>query len=1060
MRLLNSFRTAFTGSLLVLFLLFAGLALLSLVFINTAVSNQSDEKDKMLGHIRQLETFENQLTSFNEQYRQALYPAVVTDETVRPPDWPKALELSLGELLAIDWQNDVAYGYVQTIYKRTTAFSQLVKTINTGGPFSTKAKENGTLLQAQTSYAQRGAPTVADALTQMSKLRQVALERYDEKYADYEGLIRTLNQVFIGGIVLFGVIVLLIGNFFIKKLLRPIFEIGQYTRLLQRGEQPATELPVTQNELGVIAQNLNQLTANLRQANDFSLSLAAGKLGDNRYYFSPDDQLGASLTRLHDFMRQLAEQEARRNWAIEGFKHFGNVLRRSNDLRTMSDEVITNLVRYVKANLGALFLLNDDNPSDPRLEMVSSYAYNKRKFMERSFRIGEGLVGQAALELEAILVNQIPENYLMLASGLGEAPPSSLLLVPLISNNQLYGVIEIASFNRFEPHEIEFIRQLGENIAAVISNVKNNDKTLKLLEQSRALGLELRKQSEMLQQNAENMLQAQEELRRANTELEQQMKKANIVAQDLAQSEKRFYTLLENASEIITILEKDNSVRYQSPTTERILGYRSDELQNFFRYVHHEDLELVRQFFSDLLMHPKQQTTVQYRYRRKDNIVIYLESVGRNLLADPSINGIVVNTRDITERIRADINAQRRMQFESLTENSPDLIIRLTTEGVFRYVNPAIENYTRNKPAYYIKSSIHNVGFSAAEVRFWDNMIRTVVHSGRKHSGELVFPSILGDRFLQVEMIPETNIDNLLETVLVVCHDITEMKKAEEKIIAQNHKLEQINVEMVRQKHEIEEKNADITASIQYAKRIQESILPNTELLGRYFADYFVFFKPRDIVSGDFYWFSVVDDTIILATVDCTGHGVPGAFMSLIANTLLNQVVNEQRIVEPGKILSTMQERIQHTLTNTDGESPSNDGMDIAICAYQPEKRLLHFAGGNRPIFWWHNYELIEIEGDKYGVGGLELQDEQRTFAEHTLRVDPGDAIYLFSDGYQDQFGGLQAKKFSKKRLREIFIRNQHKVMAEQEKVLEKSLDEWKGGQMQTDDIVILGIRF
>jgi PAS domain S-box-containing protein len=284
----------------------------------------------------------------------------------------------------------------------------------------------------------------------------------------------------------------------------------------------------------------------------------------------------------------------------------------------------------------------------------------------------------------------------------------------------------------------------------------------------------------------------------------------------------------------------------------------------------------------------------------------------------------------------------------------------------------------------------------------------------------------------------------------------------------------QMELEIQHQATEIEQKNRDITDSITYARKIQESILPTDEELGEVLPAHFVFYKPKDIVSGDFYWATQVTTTPaggaephqlkIIAVVDCTGHGVPGAFMSIIGHTLLNQTRTAPGVNSVAEALSYVSNELLSTLKHRYHETALRDGMDMSMCAINLQDNWLEFAGANHPLYLIRNGQLTIIKGDKQPIG--RHSEEARPFTAHRIRLEPGDQFYLFSDGIADQFGGPKGKKFKYKRLQEVLLQHAHLPMKAQGNALEKAMHEWMnttlpggGKPEQTDDMLLLGFR-
>ncbi|MES2515143.1 MAG: two-component regulator propeller domain-containing protein [Bacteroidota bacterium] len=277
----------------------------------------------------------------------------------------------------------------------------------------------------------------------------------------------------------------------------------------------------------------------------------------------------------------------------------------------------------------------------------------------------------------------------------------------------------------------------------------------------------------------------------------------------------------------------------------------------------------------------------------------------------------------------------------------------------------------------------------------------------------------------------------------------------------EKEKVEVINKEVIEQKTVIEHHNMEIMDSIKYAKNIQEALLPNLSEINNLFRNCFVLYMPKDIVSGDFYWFAQNGDTRFIAAVDCTGHGVPGAFMSIVGNTLLNEIVNEKKIKVPGDILLELHKGVKIALNQNAKEFERRDGMDITLCAFNSNSNEVQYAGANRPLWIYRKnsgYELEIIKATKFPIGGLELE-ENRVYQNHTITVNEGDCLYLFSDGYADQFGGPKGKKFMLTNLQKTLLENVEKPMNEQKENLTVAFMDWKRDAEQIDDVLVIGIK-
>jgi len=265
--------------------------------------------------------------------------------------------------------------------------------------------------------------------------------------------------------------------------------------------------------------------------------------------------------------------------------------------------------------------------------------------------------------------------------------------------------------------------------------------------------------------------------------------------------------------------------------------------------------------------------------------------------------------------------------------------------------------------------------------------------------------------------------------------------------------------EVRKQKEEIEVKNKDITDSINYAQRIQFSVLPSTGTLRNHCAGAFILYKPRDIVSGDFYWFDFFPkaNQLLIVCADSTGHGVPGAFMSLIGTTLIKDIAMRPDVDNPADILYRLDENIQSTLNQNIDSEHASDGMDIIVCEINTKTHFARISSAMRPYIIYHEGKLMTCRGSRSSIGGKHLDD--KIFEMNEIQLSKGDAIYMFSDGYTDQFGGPSGKKFKINRLQNILEDIIDRDMDEQHRVLWENFDLWKGKNLQIDDVLMIGVR-
>ncbi len=277
-------------------------------------------------------------------------------------------------------------------------------------------------------------------------------------------------------------------------------------------------------------------------------------------------------------------------------------------------------------------------------------------------------------------------------------------------------------------------------------------------------------------------------------------------------------------------------------------------------------------------------------------------------------------------------------------------------------------------------------------------------------------------------------------------------KKRSNKILAEKNKY-------------ISRQQKEITDSITYASKIQSAVLPQKKYVDKIFKEYFILFKPQHIVSGDFFWVKEVNDLITIVVADCTGHGVPGAFMSMLGLSFLNEISNAKKIKSTGEILNELRKRVVNSLHQTGKEGEQKDGMDISIITWYREENYLEFSGANNPLYLIRNGKLTEYKGDKMPIGIHVKQDDFKTIR---IPINRGDCVYLFSDGYADQFGGPKGKKYKYKTLKKLLLANSHLPMSNQKQILDKEIEKWKAyinpydnkPYQQIDDILVFGIRF
>jgi PAS domain S-box-containing protein len=777
-----------------------------------------------------------------------------------------------------------------------------------------------------------------------------------------------------------------------RSLTKPLSSLDKTLRLVSRGELPEQSYNRFHGELGHMQSRLDDLVKVLKENASFAQKVGEGKFDTPFKPAGENDKLGHALIDMRDNLVANESKENERSWIMRRLSEAGEILRIHDTIDKLGEDIIRFVIAKTDAVQGAFYVVNEETNV---IEMVNSFAYNRKKYLKSKFAVAEGLIGQAVAERDIIIRTEIPDDYLTISSGiLGDKKPSCLLIMPLIANEKAYGALEIAGFVKFDKTRISFIKELSVMLARTIFNITVNDKTKRLLAESQ------------------------------------------VMLEEINRTRDRMQLLLENASEVITICEPDGTVRYVSPSVETIFGYADTDLQgqsNISR-VHIDSHAVYSELFN---CKPSEQMTVQYQYRAQSGNYIWVETTATNLMSNPAIHGFILNSRDITERRRGEQEQRMRSKMQALSENSMDLITRLEGD-VISYINPVIESYTGKNASAFINQQVKNADLDNNVLQHWLNIVEQVNQTSEKVLAEMDFPSQLGKRVMQVNAIPEFDEADKLESVLVVSHDITDRKKIE---------------------LDIQEKNKKINDSINYARRIQNAILPDNTIIGKALPDSFVLYKPRDVVSGDFPWFVQSGDSIFIAAVDCTGHGVPGALLSLIGYFLLNDIVRSRGVTDPGKILDLLDEGVTQTLKQDRGDAATKDGMDIALCRIDVKQKAVEYAGAHRPLLVMKSSVMEEIKGDRFPVGGG-IAKNQVSFNTTRVQLKSGDSIYFSSDGFPDQFGGTEGRKLGSKKMRELVEQLGDLRGLSAMNAFDEAWENWRGNHKQTDDVLLIGIRF
>ncbi len=460
----------------------------------------------------------------------------------------------------------------------------------------------------------------------------------------------------------------------------------------------------------------------------------------------------------------------------------------------------------------------------------------------------------------------------------------------------------------------------------------------------------------------------------------------------------------------------DTLTGFQTRLFQAVLDYKNAVLEDINTVEGYQDTRDTIVFVNDKKIH------YQFTYMPRKNSTIYQDSVIR-----------IISDRSIEEEVKNEMIVKFSLIFG---------VIVLLLIVILMFVTRSITNPIKN-----LVESVHKISEGNLSIR------ADVV--GSKEIAMLAFN--FNHMISELEVLYNNLEDKVKERTAEIKQAMEEIEAQRDHIEEQRDSILKSNSELETAYKDIEDKNTRITDSVHYAKRIQTAVLPTSEQLKNLLDDYFVLYRPKDIVSGDFYWAAEKNGKSVIIAADCTGHGVPGAFMSLIGNNLLNRIVLELDITDPAEILNRMRSEIITSLKQTSNTQDSKDGMDVSMCVFDKTKRTVEFAGAHNPFLLVRDNKLTLIKGDKMPVGYF--VGDMNPFKTHTIELQKGDMIYIYSDGYQDQFGGEEGRKFMSKRFKVLLTDLANSSVELQKENLENTMDEWMINTKQLDDILVIGVK-
>jgi PAS domain S-box-containing protein len=572
--------------------------------------------------------------------------------------------------------------------------------------------------------------------------------------------------------------------------------------------------------------------------------------------------------------------------------------------------------------------------------------------------------------------------------------------------------------------------------------------------------IELEKQRISELKNNEALLKLNNELVLTKEDLNKSNQKLIALNDILSEKEKRLNTIIQNQGEGFGITDFQENFIFANQAACGIFGLEKDELIG----------RNLRDFFDD----HNWESIIQQTHKRKNNETssyeaeITLSDENKKCLlitGSPNIDeqGNIIGTigafRDISDLKKAENKIKEKnnelIRYYAAIQQSSATIMFTNLDGKIEYVNSQFSTLTGYSSQEVIGKD-PNILKSGKTPKKKIKQLWNTINDGKTWRGQFINKKKDGTEYFEKAIItPIKDEKNRLMGYVAVKEDVSEIRKKEKKLKQLNKKLRSTLEITQVQKEIIEDNHKDITDSINYAKTIQEALLPSKEIIDNYLRDYFILFRPKQVVGGDFYYVNKIKEYLVFAIGDCTGHGVPGSFLTMLSISYLHEIIGQIENVSTVDVLSILRERIKNTFK--DFGSNNDNGLDIALCVVNTQSNKLEFSGANNPMIIVREHALIKYPGTRNPIG---FSPKEKNFESTQIQLLNGDSIYLFSDGYQDQFSGKTNNKFSQKQLTQLFVNINEKTMDDQKVILEETLHAWQGGYEQIDDISILGLKW
>ncbi len=555
----------------------------------------------------------------------------------------------------------------------------------------------------------------------------------------------------------------------------------------------------------------------------------------------------------------------------------------------------------------------------------------------------------------------------------------------------------------------------------------------------------------------------------------------------LQENESKFRNLINGLNDIVfRVSLPDGKYEYISPAVRNIFGYVEEDFYNnkfFINKIIHPDYKSTFEGKTTELLNGELLPNIEFKIIDAKGDEKWIVQSIHGIYEDGQLMAIEGISRDITdwkntERALKD----SELKYRTLIDNIPQKVFYKNKNSIYLAVNPNFASTFDATPSQFVNKSDYDfLPKEVADIQREEDL--RIMNSGKIEEKEETFIEGGKQRVHNTIKCPVRDANNNVIGILGIFWDITERKKVEEKlrravkevmianeeVIVTNIQLEQQKNEITKQRDEIEnhhqilqEQKQELTDSIIYAQRIQNAVLSPVSIMNDVFGENFILYLPRDIVSGDFYWFRRTDKYFLIASADCTGHGVPGAFMSMLGITFINEITGALERPTPDAILEMLRNRIKDTLRHDDDIRVSSDGLDIALCELNLETNEMLFAGANSPIYILRNNPNAEnqaVEEHKSDIQPIGKGYKERPFKMDSIQLYKGDLVYMLSDGYKDQFGGVHNKRFTSAKFKQILSGLRSISLSDQKQILYNEYLTWKGDTEQIDDILVLGFK-